>query len=144
MNRSIITAEESALYLSFSTEWVALDDDTMERHISLACVYMQSEWQCDGLDWNDSTAIPDEMKEACAYYALASFSGNLYTSADETVEQKGNIIEETDVLGPLESTLKYSDSGVASKSSVLQYPNTLMSIYCSSKRLSGAVWAVRT
>lgn len=141
INRAIITAAESQVILSNEAEWLALTDTVQEYHISRASVYIQTRWTCDEIDYDDDTTITDEVKEACAYYALADLNGTLLDSSvsDDTV---GKVIEESKKVGSLTKTIKWADNN--EQKHYLSYPDMLMEIGCSSANSGCCVAAVRT
>jgi len=143
INKAIISPAEADVILVLNADWIALDEAYKTAHIAKASTYIQTKWNCTDIDWEDSETFPDEVKEACAYFALADMNGNLYydlTASDLT--GKGNIIEETDKVASLQSTIKYSDKGVISQSALLQYPNALMNSVCT-RRGVGSVKLTR-
>jgi len=143
LNKAIITPAEADAILVTETDWLALTDPVKEGHIAKASVYMQTRFTCSEIDWSDDTTFTDEIKEACAYFALADSNGNLYTDPTDTPSGKGNIIEESDKVGSLASTVKYSDQGAHTSYDLLQYPNALMGVDCTSSSGAGSKKAIR-
>ena len=145
LNKAIITVAEADLTLALEADWLALADSIKEAHISKASVYIQTVWTCSEVDWSDDTTITDEVKEACAYYALVDSNGNLYADPTDEVTGKGLILEETDKVGSLASTVKYCcENGVVDKHDLLQYPNALMRVGCSASSGAGSRKLIRT
>lgn len=142
LNKALITVEEADSILSLESDWLALSTETKEKHIERASYYIQLNWTCSEIDWNESTTITDDVKSACSYYALADYYENLYSSV--SVKETGKIIEESDSVGSLKSTIKY-DSGLNKDlTDPLQFPNALMGFDCTKKSGSaGSVKAVR-
>lgn len=144
LNQAVITPTEADVFLALEAAWLLLTDTVKEDHISKASIYMQTAWTCSDIDWSDDTTIPDDVKQACAYYALADSNGNLYPEATATPTDKGNILEETKKAGSLQKTVKYSDSHLNDSGDLLQFPNSLMSPYCYGAGGSGSRTAIRT
>lgn len=143
LNKTIITAAEADAILALETEWLALTDPVKEYHIALASVYMQTQWTCTSVDWDDDTTISEELEEACAYYALASANGNLYADAKAENVAKGMVKEETSKLGSLSDSIKYCCNSGNQTLSPLMYPDTLMGTECSLVRGLGSVKLTR-
>ena len=125
LNKAIITPAEADAILTQEAAWLALTDTVKEYHIAFASVYMQLNWLCTDVDWDDDTTITAEQEEACAYYALASSNGNLYSDTKQSSVAHGLLQEETKKLGSLVKTVKYH-AGSDVTVDPLQYPNMLM------------------
>jgi len=144
LNKAIVTPAESDVVLSSFADWVALTDDIKAVHIAKASVHMQTKWTCSDVDWSDGDTIPDDIKEACCYFALADYVGNLYSDPSVVASGEGRVTETSDTVGPLKTAVKFehgswSDTANARRS----YANDLMGVYCT-RKTSGAVWAERT
>jgi|LGVE01.1.fsa_nt_gb hypothetical protein len=140
LNKAIITVVEADTTLALEAAWLLLTDTVKESHIAKASVYIQTVWECTDIDWSDDSTIPEEVKEACAYFALADSNGNLYADPKDEVTGKGLISEETDKVGSLASTVKYCcDKGVVDNYDLLQYPNALMGVWCNASSGTGSV-----
>lgn len=142
--KDIITPTEADATLALEAAWLLLTDQVKEDHIAKASVYMQTVWTCEDVDYTDDTTFTDDFKEACAYYSLADSNGNLYDSPADTLSGLGDIIETSDKVGSLSTTVKYDDNGQATKADLLSYPNALMGAECVSVSGSGSKKAVRT
>lgn len=129
INKAIITSAEADAILDMETDWLVLTDEVKEYNIALASVYMQLNWTCATVDWSDDETFTAEIKEACAYYSLASANGNLYPDAKSASVALGLLKEETSKLGTLVDTIKYYD-GKSTVVDPLTYPNALMSYPC--------------
>ena len=140
--KDIITAAEADAILTNETDWLAQTDAEKERHIGYASTYMQQKWVCVDIDWSDDTTISDDMKEACAYYALASFNDTLYPSTEASADTQGVVVEQTDKVGSLQSTTKW-DAGGGQTTYPLQYPNALMCFECEKASGAGSVKLTR-
>jgi len=144
LNKAIITPAEADVILATETDWLALTDPVKEAHIAKASVYMQTRFTCSEIDWSDDTTFTTEIQEACAYFALASSNGNLYPDPKATPDEKGNVIEETDKVGSLQSTVKYSETmNVTTSYDLLNYPNSLMGVDCFASSGGGSKKAIR-
>lgn len=142
LNKAVITPAEADVILAQETSWLAEADAVKEHHIGLASVHMQGRWKCLDIDWADDSTISSDIKEACAYFALASYNGNLYQSTASTEDISGVVIEQTDQLGSLKSTTKWAEKG-SKDVNPLQYPNALMGFECSPKSGLGSVKLTR-
>lgn len=143
LNKALITPSESDLILSLESEWLALSDAVKIHHIERASIYIQGNYSCLLVDWSDDSTITDNVKDACGYFALADFNGNLYSDIKQTV--KGEVIEESKTLGPLKKTIKYDPNSSTYLNFPLSYPNSLMLYSCSKINVStgGFVKAIR-
>ena len=142
MNFETITIEEADTFLEQFSDWIDLDDDVKTVHIRKASVYAQTQWVCSDVVWEDdpdtddteTVDIPDEVKEAVAYYAYANFSGNLFGDPSVTEEPtRGHLKSTRDKVGSLSTEKSYYQSGAYSSAgtkSTLGYPDSLMRVYC--------------
>ncbi len=131
LNRAIITPAESQVILAAESDWIALTDSVQEQHIEKGSVYVQTQWTCVDVDWDDDTTISQEIKDAVAYYSLADFRGTLYDSTAPSETDLGKISEESSAVGSLKKTIKYC-CDEAPSTNPLQYPDSLMRIECTS------------
>lgn len=144
INKALITIAEADTTLALDQAWLDLDDDVKTQNIGLASTYVQLSWSCTGIDWDDTDNLPDEIKEATAYYAQISSQGMLYQDS-ASGPSEGMLIEETNKLGSLESTKKWSQDKVDGVDfDPTQYPDALMGYYCTGVSGGGSVKAVRT
>lgn len=126
----LITPAESDTYNADSAEWLALTDDEKNVYIFNASLYMQTKWYCADVDWEDPTTLVDDQKRACAYYAEADRKGLLYAPVAEPVAVGGNVIEQSEAIGSLKETTKWS--GGRYYTNPLSSIDSLMSVYCTS------------
>jgi len=127
---NLITISESDTYNALSSDWVALADPIKTAHIFNASVYMQANWACTDVEWDDTSTLDDDLKRCCSYYADADRIGVLSAPVATTVKH-GNITEETKKLGTLLKTTKWAEGGSTS-GDPLESINSLMSLYCTS------------
>lgn len=130
LNKVVITPAESDVFLADKTDWLALDDSVKESHIAKSSVYLQTEWTCENIDWSDDLTIPEIVKESCAYYAYADFVGNLFADLTADGTPIGRLTQQTENVGSLETTYKYSDKTSSTAPDPLSYPDTLMATEC--------------
>jgi len=128
MNYAIITPTEADTTLAIYSNWVSLENDTKLAYIRKASVYIQTKWTCAEVDYEGT--IPDEIKEACAYYAYANFSNNLFNDVNAKDVAKGTLKSERKVADVVEKEQSWYPGTANSKPSPLSYPNTLMAIHC--------------
>jgi hypothetical protein len=132
LNKAVITPAESDVFLAHKADWLILDDTVKLIHLARSSVYLQTNWTCAEIDWDDELTISDVVKESCAYYAYADFVGNLFSSLSADGTAIGRLTQKTENLGDLESTYKYSDTSSSTSSDPLDYPDTLMATECTS------------
>ncbi len=136
MITSIITVAEADTYLAAFPDWLALDVSVKEAHISNASLYIQTKWSCAvagvAIDWTNTLNIPDEIKHACAWYALADSSGNLYGDVQTADPGTGKLTGKSVKAGSVTVTKSFSSGSVAISGSASSHglPDDLMSIYC--------------
>lgn len=140
MIRNIITIEEADTYLALEADWLELDDPAKTNNISRASVYVQTKWVCNDIDYDDEDTIPEVVKEACAWYALANSRNLLYPDMQPSDRDGGFLTEKTIGAGALKKTIKFSEDG--NPAQVLSYPDDLMGTVCSVASSGGAVMAV--
>ncbi len=133
----IITVVEADVFLAAYPDWLALDDPTKETHIYNASLYIQTGWSCAvngvDIDWTDTANIPEEIKQACAYYALADSTGNLYGDVQVTPTATGRLTKKMVKAGSVTVDKEYAASGsasIAGAAGSFGLPDDLMSIYC--------------
>jgi len=145
LNKAVITPAEADVFLALYPLWLALTDPVKEGHIAKASVHMQTKWSCLGVGWDvDPLVLSDDLAEACAYYSLASFKGNLYPDPGVTSSGVGLVVEESDAIGTLKTSKKYSDTkSVQTASAMLIYPDALMATACTRLSGGGSVKAIR-
>lgn len=143
LRKDIITPAEADAILTNEVAWLALTEEEKARHIGYASTFMQQKWLCVEVDWSDDLTISTDMKEACAYYSLASFNGSLYPASVQSSDTVGVVVEQTDKVGSLSSTTKW-DTGGGQTTYPLQYPDALMSFECSRAAGLGAPKLTRT
>jgi len=139
MNTAIITADESDTILAQYTSWTALLDPKKEFFIARASIYAQTKWSCvDIVFEGDDENIPDEIKEAVAYYAYADYSGNLFGDVAISTIKAGKLKSKREKLGELEEEISYFLSGnqLTSSAKSLGYPDTLMKVYCTKESIN--------
>ena len=141
MNTAVINVSESNTTLAQFSDWLALPDSSKKFHITRASVYAQTYYSCTDIVWEDdpdtveveAVNIPDEVKEAVAYFAYADFKGNLYGDPATADEYYGKLRSKKEQLGDLLEETSWYRGGATSPNGVaksLGYPHTLMSIYC--------------
>jgi hypothetical protein len=141
MNTTVISAADSDTFLAQFTSWTALDDEVKEFYIARACVYAQTKYTCADVVWEDDpdtddvevVSIPDEVKEAIAYFAYADSQSNLFGNPAVVDETKGKLRSHKEQLGDLLEEKSWYRGGETSPSGVarsLGYPHTLMSVHC--------------
>ena len=133
MNKAIITPAESDVYLAAYLDWIALDDTTKTLHIEKASVYVQTQWVCVDVDWDDDLTIPDNVKEATAYYAYADFQGTLYGDPGDPT-QPGQLSGKLVTAGSVTVSKSYfkGSNSIYGSASPFGYPDTLMAVSCES------------
>ena len=134
MNTTAITISDANGYLALYSDWLALSDSAKLRHIAKASAYAQTQWTCvAAVVWEGTPAIPDEIKEAIAYYAYADFYGKLFGSPSVDEERHGGLRSTMSKVGELIDEIQYFQGGAqtatGNKSSI-GYPDALMRLYC--------------
>ncbi len=127
----LITKAESDTYNALSSDWLALTDAVKDIHIFNASVYMQNNWSCTDVEWDDTTTLDDDLKRACAYYADADRIGVLNTAVS-AVAPKGMMTEETKKLGTMLKTVKWAETGNVSGNPLASI-DAIMKVYCVSQ-----------
>lgn len=142
MNITVITTGESDTFLAQYVDWLVLTAPDKAAHIAKASVYAQTQWTCvDDVVWEDDpdtvdveiVDIPDEIKEAVAYYAYADYHGNLYGDPSSTEEKHGGLRSNMEKVGDLATEVQYFQGGTQTETgnrSVTGYANALMGVYC--------------
>ena len=141
MNTAVITVAESNTTLAQFSNWLVLPDSSKTFHITRASVYAQTYYTCTDIVWEDDpdtvevevVDIPNEVKEAVAYFAYADFNGNLYGDPATANEYKGKLRSKKEQLGDMLEETSWYRGGVSTPNGVaksLGYPHTLMSLYC--------------
>lgn len=121
---TIITKDESNLFLSNYPDWLVLYDGVKDEHIKKASAYTQSRWSMVDVGW-DEVVIGEGVKEAASHYAYASFSGNLFGNVG-TADAK-SIRRKYKKMGPMVDDVEYfSSSGSTDFTTAFGYPDTLM------------------
>lgn len=146
MNTTAITVEESNTYLSMYTTWLNLNEQAKKAFIARGSVYAQTQWTCvDDVVWEGTPAIPDEIKEAVAYYAYADYNGKLYGDPANPEERRGGLRATVAKVGDLMDEVQYfqggSQTGVGNMSST-GYADSLMRVHCE-KSSAGSISLVR-
>lgn len=141
IEKALITPAQADATLASESDWKDLATPEKTNHIAFASTYVQLNWYCTGIDWSDETTIPDEVKEAVAYYALANSRGTLFEDTNPQTERSGDVQEKTSQLGGLKSTVKYFESSESEEGYPLQYPDALMDFYCN--KVSGGAGSVK-
>ena len=141
MNTTVITPEESDVFLAAYEDWLALDPTVQEAHIAKGSVYAQTQWTCADVVWEDDpdteeveeVDIPALVKEAVAYYAYIDFHGNLYGDPAAVADKHGNLRATMDKVGDLQTEVEYFQGGSFSGSGTQShtgYADALMGEYC--------------
>jgi hypothetical protein len=134
MNTAVITDSEADVLLASFTDWSTLTEAQKLSFIRRASIFAQVAWTCSSVVWEgDDEDIPDEVKEAVAYYAYADFKSNLFGDITSTGSSHGNLQMSRDKLGDLETERTYFKGGqdlASGFKSILGYPDSLMKIYC--------------
>jgi hypothetical protein len=112
----LITPKEADSYLIGADSWYNLEKKQKEYHILIATGYIQSKWTCEWLD------LPEDVKRCCAYYALADHLDLLYSK-----EPVGNVIEQRDKIGTMETVTKWNSSVQAGPT---DYVDDIMGLFC--------------
>ena len=102
----LIDETTADLYNADSAGWLALTTAAKDVHIFNASVYIQSNWTCVDIDWDDNTTWTDDLKRACAWYADADRAGVLFPDALSTETKRGRLVQETKKMGPMSKTLR--------------------------------------
>ena len=138
----IITALESDVFLALYSTWLDLSDAVKDAHIYNASLYIQTQYDClkvDGedIDWTDTSTIPDEIKNACALYAMADFAENLF--GDVATADTRKTTSELVKAGAVTVEEEFASSGTneSGLSSSFVKPDLLMSFYCT--KSSGSI-----
>jgi len=144
MNKAIITPAESDAYLAVYADWLALDNTIKEQHIEKASVYVQTQWTCIDVDWDDTPTIPDNIKEATAYYAYADFKGTLYGDPGDTTEP-GQLRSKLVTAGSVTVAKGYykGSNNIYGSAAPFGYPDSLMELSCTSASGSGVTTLIR-
>lgn len=139
----IITPAEADAYLAAYPDWLALDEPTKEMHIYNASLYIQTNWECTGIDWEDDLSIPEEVDHACALYALADSVGNLYGDITDPDDRK--TYREMIKAGAVTLDTYYSASGVVQTGTQTSFSlaDELMGLHCTSESDLGSVELTR-
>jgi hypothetical protein len=115
----ITSAEADAILVptSIYTEWDSLTDTAVkDYHIMRASDHVRNKWYCPDVDWEDSSTLTDDTKEAIAKYANASLLGHLYPFDSTLDANQGPLKEETVVTGSVRRTQKWdTESPVGSQ-----------------------------
>ena len=127
----LITIAEADAFNALSPDWLLLTDPAKDAHIFNASVYMQAEWVCADVEWDDPTTLDEDVKRCCGYFADADRIGVL-TAPIAVTAKTGNVTEETRKLGTMLKTTKWAESGLAS-GNPLESINKLMGLYCTAK-----------
>jgi len=147
VNTTVITVDEADDYLAQKAAWLELSDAVKTSHIVKGSVYAQTQWTCvDDVVWEGTPDIPDELKEAVAYYAYADSQGVLYGDPSSPVDRHGGLREVTSRVGELSDSVAYFQGGTQSGSgnmSVTGYADALMRTNCSLVSSSSSVGLVR-
>ena len=138
----IITPLEADAFLAAYADWLALTDAVKESHIYNSSLYIQTQYDClsvNGVvvDWTDTATVPEEVKNACALYALADSVGNLFgdVGTADTRKTTREMVKAGSVTVDEEFSLNgTTQSGVAAS---FAKPDMLMSIYCA--KSSGSI-----
>ena len=130
MNTAVITPAEADVYLAQYPNWLNLTNDQKLYFISRASAYVQMEWSCTNVDWDDDSTISPTIKEAVAYYAYADSANNLYGDVTEATEIKGPLRVEEYKLDTLAIKNQWYKGSQNSTLSSLGYPNSLMETEC--------------
>lgn len=142
MRKDIITPAEADVFLAAYADWLALTPDSVkEAHIAKASVYVQTSWTCVDIDWSDDLTIPEDVKEAVAYYAYADMHSVLY--GDVTTSRDVGDLQMKSVRAGDVTVAKAYFKGIGSVSkmgtnSPLGYPNSLMGTYCTANCASAS------
>lgn len=136
MNTAIITPSEADTFLAQYSIWDDLPTLDKTFYIYRASVYVQTHWVCvDEVVWetsdDETINIPDEIKEAVAYFAYADSQSNLFGDVTTEDEKRGTLkaleLEASDLRKRVEY---YSGSSYPGALFALGYPSSLMSVYC--------------
>jgi hypothetical protein len=125
----LITIAEADATLSQRPDWLALTDEEKSEHIARASVYVQTSWRCEDIEWTD---LPQDIKDAVAWYAYADTQDALYADSEAQVKKQ------KDELGSLKSDTEwYQRTMISSSSEHLKFPDAIMSAYCFSNVIGG-------
>ncbi len=127
---NLITIAEADVFNALSSDWLALTDPEKSAYVFNASLYMQSYWSCADIEWDDETTLTEDQKRACAYYAEANRLDLLFTPLEQ-VEAHGRVVEETNKVGSLVETTKWSGYGSETSGDPLQSIDALMMLDCS-------------
>lgn len=134
MNREIISTQESDAILSVYPDWTSLESPEKLRYISMASVYVQTQWTCVDVDWSVSDDIPVDIKEAVAFYAMAAMAGTLFGDVTSNDGNKGKIKKERNKSGREEEEYEYfGSSPMYNTTKTFGYPDSLMETLCERK-----------
>lgn len=144
MNKEIITPTEADIYLSAYADWTDLSDPLKVIHISKGSVYAQLQWECVDVDWDDTINIPDNIKEAVAYYAYANFGDQLYGDPTE-VSEVGQLNKKLVKVGSVTTSKSYfrGKDIIYGAASPFGYPDSLMRISCTEVTSSNSTTLIR-
>lgn len=148
MNTTVITVAEADVFLGQQAAWLGLDNAAKKAFIARGCVYAQTQWTCvDEVVWEGAEMdIPDELKEAVAYYAYADSGGNLYGDPASPEARHGGLRSVSSKLGELADETQYFQGGAQTgvgNMSATGYADALMKVYCELAATSGSVPLVR-
>lgn len=134
----IITIQEADAYLAAYPDWLALTNEEKDSHIYNASLYVQTNWTCVDVDWEDTANIPEEIKHATALYALADSQGNLY--GDAAAADSRNTTREMIKAGAVTLDTYYTTTGKAQVGieSSFGLPDELMGLHCTATSGSGS------
>ncbi len=126
----IITAAEADVFLAAYPDWLALDSAVKDAHLYNASLYIQTQYTCLDVDWTDPLTIPEEVKNACALYALADSVGNLYGNVEtpDTRRTTRELVKAGSVT--VEEEFAAGGSNETGTTASFSKPDTLMSLHC--------------
>lgn len=128
---SLITPSESDVFNVLSPVWIALTDPEKEAFIFNSSVYMQLNWDCESVEWDDPSTLDNDLKKACAFFAEADRIGVLFDEMKkEDVHGKKTMFKEK--LEGLEEITQWSMFGQAVNGNPLDSVNAIMKMYCTS------------
>ena len=125
----VILPADADTYLALVADWLSLSDAQKTDHIYNATVYMQANWTCTDVDWDDHTSTDDDIKRACAYYADADRLGVLFPSREVTEKHRYMTSRKYKVEG-LEEHYQWAESGPSASGDPLEEIHTIMKLYC--------------
>ena len=125
----LITVAEADVFNALSSEWLILDASEKEGYIFNSSVYMQLNWDCEDVEWDDAETLDEDLKKACAYFAEAD---RLCVLFDEMIKEDvhGKKTMHRQKVEGLEETIQWSMFGQKVNGNPLDSVNAIMKLYC--------------